>query len=399
VTVSLGLRTTSGWSRVRVAAPLCALVLGGCAAGATTSDPAPTTPASTTPAPSTTTDTATSAAPAPETRSPTTPSPTPSDVFTAPGTAPVADLADAELADLGVNELGRVLVMEWHKLGDTDGRWENSLDTFRAQLQELHDKGFRPISVPEFVAGTFPIPAGTAPVLLTFDDSYKSHMYFGPDGETPADDSVVGILQAMERQDPTWRARANFAYYWPAPFREPDRDLIAKKMNYLVDHGFDLSNHTYNHDDLSKLTDAEVVENLAKNESELADMVGPDYRVRSITLTQGIWPNNEDLAMDGEWNGFAYHHDVAFEVGYMPTRSPHHAEYDPRDVMRVQAYLPEFRKWMDWFDEDPSRRFVSDGDPTTVTYPSNFQDVVGNTDGFDVRVYDVPATPTADTTS
>jgi peptidoglycan/xylan/chitin deacetylase (PgdA/CDA1 family) len=360
---------------------VAAIATAGCASDP---DAAATTPGPTVTA---TADTPTASG------SPETPTATPTDTTTAPpafdepGTAPVADRSHTELAELGVNELGRVLVMEWHALGDTDGRWENSLDTFRAQLRELYDKGFRPISVAEFIEGTFPIPAGTAPVLLTFDDSYKSHMYFGDDGETPAPDSVVGILEEMEREDPTWRARAHFAFYWPAPFREPDRDVIARKMTYLVEQGYDLSNHSYGHESLAALPPEGVRETLAKSEMELQTMV-PGYRIRSLTLPFGEWPDPRDDAVTGTFEGHTYEHDIVLQVGFMPTRSPHHAEYDPLDVHRVQAYLPEFRKWMDWLEEDPSRRYVSDGDPSTVTYPASFADVAAPQPGFETRVYE-----------
>ncbi|MBW3576409.1 MAG: polysaccharide deacetylase family protein [Actinobacteria bacterium] len=299
----------------------------------------------------------------------------------------VVEVADDELAAAGVNELGRVLVVEWHDIGDRDGRWENSLATFRAQLRELYDRGYRPISVDEFIDGTFPIPLGRSPVLLTFDDSYRQHFFFADDGHTPHPDSVVGILQAMEREDPTWRARATFAFYWPVPFRDTDRDTIEAKLRYLVANGFDLSNHTYNHDNLAELTDAEVQDNLARAEAELAEVVGTDYRVRSITLTQGIWPNNRELAMRGEANGVRYEHDIALLVGFMPTRSPHHSEYDPMAVQRVQAYVPEFDKWVEWLDAEPGRRFVSDGDPATVSFPASWADVARPLPGLAPRSY------------
>lgn len=338
----------------------------------------------------------THAAGTPATPSPTAalpPSPSPSPTVASEPT--VAALGDAELAELGVNELGRVLVMEWHEIADTDDRWANSLATFKAQLQELCDRGYRPISVPEFVDGTFDVPAGMSPMVLTFDDSYKAHFFFAEDGETPHPDSAVGILEAMEQTCEGWQAKANFAFYWPVPFRETDPDLIARKLRYLVEHGYDLSNHTYNHDNLKELSDDEVQENLAKAEAELAAIVGDDYRVRSITLTQGIWPNNKDLAMAGEWDGFRYVHDIAFEVGFMPTRSPHHVDYDPRSVQRVQAYLPEFERWIAWLDEEPGRRLVSDGDPMTVTYPADWSDVAAPRPGLEVRTYP-PASPASE---
>ncbi|MBW3561845.1 MAG: polysaccharide deacetylase family protein [Actinobacteria bacterium] len=286
-----------------------------------------------------------------------------------------------------MNEIGRVLVMEWHDIGDVDSRWDNALSTFRAQLQELYDRGYRPVSVEEFATGRFDIPIGTTPVLLTFDDSYRQHFHFAEDGVTPHPDSAVGILEEMERQDPTWRALAVFSFYWPVPFRDTDRDVIERKLRYLVEHGYDLANHTYNHDDLSKLTDPKVQSNLARAEAELAAVVGDDYRVRAMTLTQGIWPQNHDLAVRGEADGFRYEHDVVLLVGFMPTRSPNHVEYDPMQVQRVQAYVPEFRKWVDWLDAEPGRRFVSDGDLDTVTFPSDFADVAAPRPGLTVRTY------------
>ncbi len=300
-------------------------------------------------------------------------------------------LTDAELAELRVNEIGRVLVMEWHDIGTEDSRWDNALSTFEAQLRELYDRGYRPISVEEFATGRFDIPAGTSPVLLTFDDSYRQHFHFAEDGSTPHPDSAVGILEQMARDHPDWRARAVFSFYWPVPFRDTDREVIEHKLRYLVEHGFDLANHTYNHDDLSEMTDEEVQANLARAEAELADVVGPDHRVRAMTLTQGIWPQNRELAVRGEANGFRYEHDIVFLVGFMPTRSPHHVEYDPMEVQRVQAYVPEFRKWIDWLDEEPGRRLISDGDPDTVTYPSSFADVAAPLEGLEVRTYDAPS--------
>ncbi|HEX9888815.1 MAG TPA: polysaccharide deacetylase family protein [Nitriliruptorales bacterium] len=324
----------------------------------------------------------TAVAPAPSPAPSTQPSPSPDN-------SDVATVTDHELGALGVNELGRIPVIEWHKIQDADGRWENSLATFRAQLQELCDRNYRPISIDEFIDATFDVPAGSSPVLLTFDDSYKEHFFFADDGVTPHPDSAVGILQAMEQTCGGWRARASFAFYWPVPFRETDRALIERKLNYLVDNGFDLSNHTYNHDNLRDMTDAQVIESVGRHETELAAVIGHDYRVRSITLTQGIWPVNADLALTGTYEGFTYHHEIAFEVGFMPTRSPHHLEYDPHSVQRVQAWVDEFDKWIAWLDENPTRRFVSDGDPTTVTYPADWADVAEPRPGLEVRTYPV----------
>lgn len=294
------------------------------------------------------------------------------------------ELSDEELAELGVNEVGRVLVMEWHEIGDRDERWANSRETFRAQIQELYDRGYRPVTVEEFAEGRFPIPAGTSPVLLTFDDSYESHLSLDDDGE-PHPDSVVGILESFSAENPDWRATAVFYIYWPVPFREAD--LVDEKLRWLVDNGYEIGNHTHGHADLSGLPADEVQRELALAQAEVEERI-PGYRLRSFSLTFGIWPSDPELAVAGEYDSMTYEHDIILLVGFMPTRSPHHAEFDPTQVQRVQAYVPEFRQWVDWLDAEPGRRFIADGDPAAVTFPSTYEDVAAPMDGFEVRVYE-----------
>lgn len=296
-------------------------------------------------------------------------------------------LSDEELAELGVNEVGRVLVMEWHEIGDQDGRWSNSRETFRAQIAELYERGYRPVTTEEFIDGSFPIPAGTTPVLLTLDDSYKSHLWFGDDGR-PHPDSVVGMLEAFSAEHPDWRATAAFYIYWPVPFRETDRELIEEKIRWLTDNGYEIGNHTYGHDDMSELDADGVQETLGKAQAEIEKIV-PGYRLRTLSLTFGIWPQDRDLAVSGAHDGTSYEHDLVLLVGFMPTRSPHHVEYDPTQVQRVQAYVPEFRKWVDWMDDAPGRRFISDGDPDVVTFPETYADVASPRAGSEARTYTI----------
>ncbi|MDX1511132.1 MAG: polysaccharide deacetylase family protein [Nitriliruptorales bacterium] len=340
-----------------------ALVVGACASGEPADDVSPS--ASTSPSP-----TATSSA------------------------TPIAQprlLTDDELRSLGVNELGRVFVSEWHEIQDTDATYKTSLATFRAQLQLLYDRGYRPISAEEFIDGTFPIPAGTSPVLLTFDDSYMEHLFFDDDG-APHPDSVVGILEAMEAEDPTWRARAVFAWYWPYPFRQTDPAKIRQAFEYLLDNGYEISNHSNEHDSLADMSSDEVEENLATAERRVAELLGRDrIEVATLTLPFGVWPQDRSSVISGEHDGWAYEHQLVFEVGWMPTRSPHHVDFDPHSILRVAAHEPwgehTWEGWLEWMDEEPLRRFVSDGDPTTVTYPEGWEEFAGPVAGQTTRTY------------
>lgn len=315
-----------------------------------------------------------------------TPTPTPTQEPSPTATEP--ELSDAELVDLGVNELGRVLVGEWHVVGDSDGEYRTSRDTLRRQLQDLYDRGYRPVTQTEFLDGSFPIPAGTSPVLLTFDDSTRGQFALGDDGR-PTPDSAVGILEAFAADHPGWRATAVFGYNFPDPFGDAG---YGPKMRWLVDNGYELSNHSLQHVDLSGLSSSEVVENLAENQARLRAAV-PSAQVLSLTLPLGKWPQERSTAISGTADdGTSYEHRLVYLVGSDPTRSPHHVEFDPAAIQRVPAHAvagtgPEwFGDWLDRMDAD-DLRFVSDGRADVVTYPAGFVEVADVEPGLQTRTY------------
>ena len=358
---------------------VAAVLLQGCSSAESPADPAtPTTAPSATGA----TDAAT---PTPPTTSTPTPTPTP--------TPTAAALTDQELADLAVNEVGRVMVSEWHKIGaEADGDYANTLETFRAQLDYLYDNGLRPVTAAEYAAGTFPIPAGASPVVLTFDDSYLEHLMWADDGVTPHPDSVVGILEAFAAEHEDWRATAVFAFNWP-PFGVSSDDEIRAKLTYLLDNGFELSNHTMNHEYLSRVSAQEVQDELGGNLARARELV-PEATAATLTLPFGLRPDDESLLASGvSSDGTSYSHDLVFEVGWMPDNSPHHVDYDPMSVMRVQAHGPwgpddlDWWDWVDWLEGEPNRKFISDGDPATVTYPAGFEEVADVEGDFTIRTY------------
>lgn len=362
--------------RGAIAAGSLVLLLTGCAAGASdvardgTVVAAPS--AAPSPTPSTTPTPRPTSAPSPPAEPVATPIPSPTPTATTPPA-----LSDAELADLEVNELGRVLVGEWHIIGDTDAEYRTSRETLRRQLQDLYDRGYRPITQAEFLDGTFPIPAGTSPVLLTFDDSTRGQLALGEDGE-PTPDSAVGIIEAFAAEHPEWRATAVFAFNFPDPFGDGD---YGPKLRWLVDNGYELSNHSVGHTDLSTLSSADLVANLADNQARLHAAV-PGVSVPSLTLPLGKWPADRAAAARGTGpDGTTYEHRLVYLVGSDPTRSPHTAEFDPMAIQRVPAHAvvgtgPEwFGDWLDRLDGGDRLRFVSDGRPDVVTVPADLADL------------------------
>lgn len=119
---------------------------------------------------------------------------------TAPAKAPIVDPASVK-----ANELGEVPVMMYHRLTATPkGEYDRTPADFRAELERLYASGYRPVLARDLVAGTMDVPAGTTPVVLTFDDGTISQYRLGPDGSV-APDTAVGILLEFAKGHPDFR--------------------------------------------------------------------------------------------------------------------------------------------------------------------------------------------------
>src|SRR5438128_11408157 len=69
------------------------------------------------------------------------------------------------------NELGRVMILEYHKIDYPEARWTRTPENFRRDLETLYAKGYRLINLGDLLDRRIAVPAGTTPVVLTFDDS------------------------------------------------------------------------------------------------------------------------------------------------------------------------------------------------------------------------------------
>ena len=118
----------------------------------------------------------------------------------APTPPPPPPLPDP--ASVGADELGSVPILMYHQLSaQPAGEYDQTPAEFRAELERLHREGYRPITAAQYAAGTVDIPAGTHPVVLTFDDSTTSQLRLTADG-APAPDCAVAILEEFAARHP-----------------------------------------------------------------------------------------------------------------------------------------------------------------------------------------------------
>ena len=76
----------------------------------------------------------------------------------------------------------------------------------------------------------------------------------------------------------------------------------------------------------------------------------------------------------GSAKGTTYSHDAVLKVGGGAAPSPFSRAFDPVRLPRIQAIERELAHWLGYFDRNPGERFVSDGDPDTVTVPAALRD-------------------------
>ncbi len=281
---------------------------------------------------------------------------------------------------LAPNELGRVMILEYHKIDYPEERWTRTPENFRRDLEALYSRGYRLVSLNDFLDGRIALPAGMTPVVLTFDDSSPGQFrYVERNGAVEIDPKcAVGVLEGFIKDRPDFGRAATFFVLPGASkpnrlFNQPEYE--AKKLQYLVSRGFEIGNHTLWHANLGKYDETTVRNQIAAAQQWIHRYV-PDYHIRTLALPHGVYPRDVSWALRGQAKGEAYAFDGILMVTGGPAPSPFARGFDPVRLPRIQALEPELTRWLTYFDKNPQERFVSDGDPTTVTVPAARKDKV-----------------------
>lgn len=275
------------------------------------------------------------------------------------------------------NEMGQVMVIEYHRIDEKEGDYQRSIENFRKDLDNLYQKGYRLITFHDLMSGRIGVPAGTTPIVISFDDSTEGQFRYLKEGEK----TVIDPNCAMGMMNEFYKTHKDFGYtalfnYLPELF---DQEKYKKeKVDYLVNNGFEFGDHTTSHPKLNKLTDEQVQQEIAEPVKDLKGL-NPQAKVDILCLPHGIEPTNQDLMFNGQSGGTTYKMNWALLVGSNPFYPPYHYKNPGQIVPRVQVidYDPEDGSgadgsgyWLRWFDKHPESRFISDGDPTTICAPA-----------------------------
>ena len=290
-----------------------------------------------------------------------------------------------KLAADGINELGKVPIMMYHgikniKSSDTkyiggnvdkDG-YTRTAEAFREDLEFYYQKGYRMVKLSDYVNGDISVEYGYSPIVLTFDDGNDNNIKVNgldQDGNIIIyPDSAVGILEEFKKIYPDYGVTVIF-FVNGGLFNQPEYN--DKIINWLVDNGYEVGNHTRGHENFTKINTDKTQEVVGYMYNKLESIIGDKYS-KIVALPFGSPYNkthqNYKYIINGEYNGEVYETVAALRVGWEPEVSPYDKEFDKTFLKRCRAYDNNGKD----FDIEmvfrilDKTRYISDGNKKTI---------------------------------
>lgn len=302
------------------------------------------------------------------------------------------------------NELGQVMVLMYHHIGPEEGEWTRTPENFKSDLETLYKEGYRPIRLIDYVNNNINVEAGFTPIVITFDDGRQNNFNYieKADGTKEMDPNcAVAIMDAFKKEHPDFGLTATFFVYGKVPFEQ--EAYISEKFNYLVKNGYDIGNHTLDHNDFKSPNsqNAEKIQMyVGKNKNFIESMITefPDYQVNTMALPYGHRPKDKNLEKylyAGSYDGMTYENLAVLNVGWDPDKSPVSAKFDPQQIHRIRAGVIKVDNvgildWLESFRKHPERRYISDGYPDIVTIKKADEGLVSPKalEGKELNVYE-----------
>lgn len=284
---------------------------------------------------------------------------------------------EVDLKKIKANENGQVMILMYHGIGEKEAEWVRTPDNFRKDLITLYNNGYRLISLKDYIENNIKVEAGYTPFVMTFDDGLQnSFNIIEENGEKKIDpDCAVGIIEEFKKEYPDFGSGGSFFVYYPIPFRQ--KELIKEKYDFLIQNGYDIGNHSYNHENLGKLGIEDIQKALGKNVMRTQEYL-PGYDVYALAIPYGVGPkgDNYKYIAQGEYDGVKYNHRAVLKVGSNPAPSPVSVKFDPIRLPRIRASEINTNgtgiyDWLSSFEKKPEKRYISDGNPDTIAIPEN----------------------------
>ena len=290
-----------------------------------------------------------------------------------------------------INELGRIPVMMYHHIVNIDDNeytggnvdpdgYNRTSNAFRKDLEFYYQNGYRMVRLIDYVNGKIDVEYGKSPIVLTFDDGNADNIKvtgLDENGNIIIDpNSAVGILEEFKKKYPDFNVTATF-FVTSALFNQSEYN--EKILNFLVDNGYDVGNHTKDHNNMNNINEEETEYVVGYVYNELEKIIKDKY-VNIVALPFGTpylsTHKNFSHIKKANFNGKVYDTITTLRVGWEPDTSPFSKNFNKDFIKRCRAYDNNGKE----FDIDmvfnsilKDLKYVSDGDVNTITIPKDYE--------------------------
>ncbi|MBN1755997.1 polysaccharide deacetylase family protein, partial [bacterium] len=192
---------------------------------------------------------------------------------------------------------GGVPILLYHHVCNKHQKVTVSPAQFERQLEALYEANFRPIGLQEFLTFDLGLKPGQKPFILTFDDGWQNQFEAKHKDNMElmvSDSCAVGIMAEFNKKYPDFKMRGVFYLSLDKiPFGQ--KNIVAEKINYLMDLGFEIGHHTTGHDNLEMLPlkkfDRAIHHFMKEMEKEMGFR---SFRVTSLAFPYGSIPSDQE---------------------------------------------------------------------------------------------------------
>lgn len=263
------------------------------------------------------------------------------------------------------NESGKIIIAMYHKFAQVESdEWTRSYENFYNDLKYLYDHNYRSVSLNDYINNTIKVPVGCTPIIFTFDDGSKGQFNLIRDenGELIANpESAVGVMERFYAEHPDFGLNGTFFINGTGFFGS--EGTSSEKLNYLIDRGLEIGNHTNTHVSFSSAS----IEKIQEEIGLVANLVRKNangYEITALALPNGVSSKDyKSYIASGEYEGENYENKVILLVGAEPALSPNSEKVNFLSLPRVRARGGnkavdfDLYYWLDIMEKNPNMKY------------------------------------------
>lgn len=224
-------------------------------------------------------------------------------------------------------------------------------EEFRNQLETLYQENFRNISLDEYLSlmkgikkDLNRLPPDAKLYVITFDDAtFGQFDIIGTNASGKVvinPDCAVGMMVEFAKKHPDFKLNAAFSVVFDKPpFLQ--KEYIGKKLNMLLDYGFEIVNHTYSHKRLSRFLPGSP-DKAAFELGRAMELFESYLGYRANTINKVCYPDggaNSDVwnfMKRVKYNGKEYHFIAGLNAFGMQAKNPNDMRFNPCNISRIE---------------------------------------------------------------